>query len=169
MIKKLVPFVALSASTQASIIPYDLEIKQYQDSNLVKILLQEEVDSLNITQLYLNHQDISFRNLLIDNPQNERFRLFTNSMRMYDTNSDDVIFFNFKYQGHLDSFDIGVGYYEQGSYIYDKRDFQVEQIPSSKVISVKTPPFGIGVLGIGLYCLYRQKKDDSMKLFRKMK
>lgn len=164
MMKKLLPLAALSASSHAGIIPIELE--QHQERGIVSILLQETSPEINLSQLYVTNRGISFRDLDIFNPDSERYRLFSNSMRIYDTNSDDTIRFEFSYSGLLENLDIGIGYYDSSGYSYEREIIPVTQV-QNEIVNVDEP-FGIGLLGFGLYCLYRQREDTSYEKLRKM-
>ncbi|MEC8220568.1 MAG: hypothetical protein VX028_00735 [Nanoarchaeota archaeon] len=164
MMKKLLPLAALSASSHAAMIPIELE--QHQERGIVSILLQETSPDINLSQLYLTDRGISFRDLDIFNPDSERYRLFSNSMRIYDTNSDDMIRFEFNYSGILENLDIGIGYYGPSGYTYEREIIPVTQV-QNEAVNV-SEPFGLGLLGLGLYCMYRQREDKSYEKLRKM-
>ncbi|MEC8339327.1 MAG: hypothetical protein VXZ40_01780 [Nanoarchaeota archaeon] len=132
----------------------------------MSILLQKTSPEINLSQLYVANRGISFRDLDIFNSDSKKYSLFSNSMRIYDTNSDDTIRFEFSYNGILENLDIGIGYYDSSGYSYEREILPVTQV-QNETITVDEP-FGLGLLGFGLYCLYRQRKDKSYEKLRKM-
>jgi hypothetical protein len=155
MIKKLLPLLTLSLPTSASLIPFDFKIEKQLDSTLVEILLQDISEDINITQLYLSGLKDSFKDIDFSNPFNENYKIFSSSMRIYDSNSDDLISFglNFKYLA-ITSFEYGIGYYNDLGYQYNRGTIEV----SEKNTQTISEPTSLLLLGLGVYGLYRSRK-----------
>ena len=163
MIKKLVPLLALSSPTYGTIIPFDFEANQ-KDNGVITLSLQEYENTINLTQLYLKNSNILFKELDLVNPSNEKHQLFSTSMRIYDTNSDDKISFSFNIKDmKIDSLEYGIGYYNPNGYQYDRGTIVVNKEENLSI----NEPFSFGIFTLGLYCLYSQRKNSLNKKLRK--